>query len=104
MDERAEAILRIIVGVISGFILGLWKAIVQIITILHWIYVIFTGKRHKGLAEFCNIWNTQVYRFIRYMTFTTNERPFPFTALGNVRDDVIFKNTETKKNINKKSE
>ena len=26
-------------------------------------------------------WNTQNYTFMRYMTFYTNERPFPFEEL-----------------------
>jgi len=86
--ERSEAFLRIIIGIISGLILSLWKTIVQILVIIHWIYVVFTGKRNKELADFCNIFNTQKYRYLRYMTFATNERPFPFTPLGKVRDEV----------------
>ena len=97
MGERAEAFIRIVVCIISGLILGLWKGIVQIVTILHWIYVVFSGKRSKGLAEFCNLWNTQIYRYIRYLTFTTNERPFPFTGMGNVRDEVVLGNMKKKK-------
>jgi len=98
MSERSEAFMRIIVGIISGIIIGLWKTFVQIISIIHWIYVVFSGKRNKELANFSNLWSTQIYRYIRYMTFTTNERPFPFTPLGNVRDEVIFKKLKTKKN------
>ena len=97
MGERSEAFLRIIVSIVSGIILGLWKAIVQLVTIIHWIYVVFSGKRSQGLAEFCNLWNTQIYRYIRYMTFTTNERPFPFSSLGDVGDEVVLNNTETMK-------
>jgi len=90
MSERTEAFIRIVVAVISGLILGLWKSIIQIVIIIHWIYVVFSGKRNKELAEFCNLWNTQIYRYIRYLTFTTNERPFPFTGMGKLRDEVIF--------------
>jgi len=97
MGERSEAFLRIIVSIVSGIILGLWKSIVEIVTIIHWFYVVLSGKRSQGLAEFCNLWNTQFYRFIRYMTFTTNDRPFPFTALGNVRDEVVLKKVNIKK-------
>ena len=79
--ERKEAWMRIIVGIISGIILGLWKALIQILGIVHWFIVIFTGKRNKDLADFSEIWNTQVYIFLRYMTFVTNERPFPFESL-----------------------
>ncbi len=98
MTERREAFLRIIIGIISGIILGLWRGIIQIVSIIHWIYVVFYDKRNRGLAEFCNLWNTQLYRFVRYMTFTTNERPFPFTPLGEVKNKIILKEEEIKKN------
>ena len=92
MSERKEAWMRIVVGIVSGIILGLWKILVEIISIFHWFYVIFTGRRSKGIADFCNMWATQIYRFIRYMTFTTNSRPFPFSDLGKEMHPVEMKN------------
>ena len=80
-SERKEAWIRIIIGIISGIILGIWKALIQILGIVHWFIVIFSGKRNKGITEFSEIWNTQIYIFLRYMTFVTNERPFPFENL-----------------------
>ena len=81
MTERKEAWFRIIVLVISGIVLGIWKALIQFLTVIHWIYVVFKGRRSRKLVEFCEIWNTQLYVFLRYMTFVSNERPFPFRDL-----------------------
>ena len=81
MSERIEALMRFVVGIISGIILGLWKVLIQILGIVHWVVAIITGKRNKDIAEFSEIWNTQIYIFLRYMTFVTNERPFPFESL-----------------------
>lgn len=97
MSERKEAWMRIIVAIVSGIILALWKTLVIVLSIFHWIYVIFSNKRSKGIAEFCNLWATQAYRFIRYTTFTTNSRPFPFSELGEELHPV-----EVNKKINKK--
>lgn len=83
MAERKEALMRILVGIISGIILGIWKALIQVLSVIHWIVVVITGKRNKGLAEFCEIWNSQMYIFLRYMTFVSNKRPFPFSELEN---------------------
>ena len=88
MSERKEVLMRIVVGIISGIILGIWKALVQVVVIIHFVYALFTGKRNKNLAEFCNYWNTQAYRYLRYMTFTTNKRPFPFDELGKNIEEV----------------
>ena len=82
MGERTEAWMRIVVGVVSGIVFGLWKALIQILGVVHWIIVVFSGKRNKDIAEFSEIWNTQIYIFLRYMTFVTNQRPFPFTSLN----------------------
>lgn len=91
MSERKEAWMRIVVGIVSGIILSLWKMLVFALTILNFIYTIFKNKRHKGMAEFCNLWNTQAYLFLRYLTFTTNSRPFPFSDLAEVMHPVEFK-------------
>jgi hypothetical protein len=79
--ERKEAWFRIIVAIISGIILNIWKGLIGLITVIHWFIVVFSGKRNKELAMFCEYWNTQIYKFIRYLTFVSNERPFPFTKL-----------------------
>ena len=81
MGERTEAWLRIVIGIISGIILTLWKALIQILGIVHWFVVIISGKRQKGIAEFSEIWNSQIYVYLRYMTFVSNKRPFPFDEL-----------------------
>ena len=81
MSGRKEAWMRIVVGIVSGIVLSVWKVFIQVLAIINWIYAIFTGKRLKDLANLCEIWNTQTYVFLRYMTLVTNERPFPFTNL-----------------------
>ena len=54
MSERKEAWMRIIIGLVSGLILGVWKGLVQIISIVHWFIAVITGKRNKDLANFVN--------------------------------------------------
>ena len=81
MNERIEALMRIVIGIVSGIILSLWKTLIQILMIVHWVIVIISGKRNEGIAEFSEIWNSQIYIFLRYVTFVSNERPFPFNTL-----------------------
>jgi len=81
VSERKELLWRILVAIVTGIILGVWKAFIQILFIVNFVIVLFTGKRNKEIADLCEIWNSETYRFIRYLTFVTNERPFPFTSL-----------------------
>jgi hypothetical protein len=79
--ERKEAWFRIIVAIISGIILNVWRSIIEALAIIGWFIVIFTGKRNRDLAWFCEYWNTEMYKYNRYLTFVSNKRPFPFSKM-----------------------
>lgn len=80
-NERKEAWFRIVVAIISGIIIGVWSNLIGILLVINWLIVLFSGKRNKGLAIFCEYWNTETYKFLRYLTFVSNKRPFPFSKL-----------------------
>jgi len=79
--ERKEAWFRIVVAIITGIILNVWKGLICILAVIHWFIVLFSGKRNKSLAEFSEYFNTELYKFSRYITFVSNKRPFPFSSL-----------------------
>ena len=79
--ERKEAWLRILVFIISGIILDVWNILITILAVINWFIAVISGKRNRGLAMFCEYWNTEFYKFCRYMTFVTNSRPFPFSKM-----------------------
>jgi len=81
MTERKEAWFRILVGIVSGIILHIWKILIGMLAIVNWFIVVFTGKRNRELADFSEYWNTELYKYCRYLTFVSNERPFPFTPM-----------------------
>ncbi len=81
VNESTEALMRIVVGFVTGIILGVWRMLVGILIIVNFFITLFTEKRNKEIAEFCEIWNTQMYIFLKYITFVSNERPFPFQKM-----------------------
>jgi len=84
LSERKEAWFRIIVAIVSGIILGIWRYLIVVLAIVNWLIVVFSGKRNKELVIFCEYWNTEVYKFIRYLTFVSNKRPFPFSNMEKI--------------------
>ncbi|MBT7102638.1 DUF4389 domain-containing protein [archaeon] len=80
-SEKKEAWMRIVVGIVSGIILDIWGALIFILAVLNWIITVFSGKRDRGVANFCEYWSSEMYRYLRYMTFATNQRPFPFSEM-----------------------
>ena len=79
MSERQEAWVRIVVLIVSGVILIIWKILIQILAVVNWLITVFSGSRSREMAELCEYWNTEIYKYVRYLTFVTNERPFPFS-------------------------
>tara|TARA_Y100000310_G_C20145397_1_gene562194 strand:+ start:222 stop:491 length:270 start_codon:yes stop_codon:yes gene_type:complete len=82
MGERSEVLMRIVVAIITGIILSVWKILIQVFFVINFIWTLITGKRLKELAVLSEIWVTQLYVFLSYMNFVTNKRPFPFTPLA----------------------
>jgi len=73
--------MRIIVAIVSGIILHFWGIVVTIAAVINWLIEIFSAKRNKGLANFCEPWNTEMYKYVRYLTAVSNKRPFPFSGV-----------------------
>jgi hypothetical protein len=89
--EQAEALIRIPVVIIGWVIMDIWALLVVFIGLLHLIYALATAKRHKGMAEFSNSFVTYMYSFVRYASFTTNKRPFPWNDFGKTVEKVDMK-------------
>jgi len=82
--EREELIVRLVVLIITGVILHIWTIFVIVFAIVNFFVVLIEGKRNNDLANFCGYYGDVLYGFVKYITFQTNKRPFPFTPLERV--------------------
>nr|MBA4404895.1 hypothetical protein [Nanoarchaeum sp.] len=76
--EKSEALMRIPVGIVSGFILGIWAHLIALLVLINLIYTLIKGKPDKEIAEFCDVWKIQLKRYVEYMIFVNNNRTWPF--------------------------
>lgn len=90
-EEKKEALIRIPIGIISYIIAKLWGILAIFLILINLIYTLFAGKRNKDISNFVNVYITYIYRMLRYMSFSTNERPFPFNPLGKNIENVDMK-------------
>lgn len=79
--ERKEGWFRIVVLIVTGIILAIWSALVKLLIVVNFLITVIAGVRNKDIAEFCEYWNTEMYKFVRYLTFVSNIRPFPFSSM-----------------------
>jgi len=63
-------------------ILLYWVArlVVGMVVLLQFFWVLFTGEANRSLEGLGQSLATYTYQIIRYLTFNTEERPFPFDA------------------------
>jgi hypothetical protein len=97
MGERLEILMRIPVAIVSGIIMCVWNVFVRLLVLIQIILVLVTGKRNEAVAELCQYWNSYLYRFARYMTFASNQRPFPFTPFRGLVEPVDMRTCPDKK-------
>jgi Flp pilus assembly protein TadB len=54
------------------------RVVVSVVVLLQFFWVLFTAETNKPLEKFGQSLATYTYQIIRYLTFNTEERPFPF--------------------------
>jgi len=79
--KKREAWMRIPVFIISGFILHIWGFFIFCFALVQFILILIKNKKEKELSKMCGVYLIQLYVFVRYVTFLSDKRPFPFEDL-----------------------
>jgi len=56
------------------------RLVVSAVVVLQFFWVLLTGETNKRLENLGQALATYTYQIICYLTFNTDERPFPFDA------------------------
>jgi hypothetical protein len=56
------------------------RIVVTVVVVVQFFHVLFTGQANEPLKRFGQSLSTYTYQMLRYLTFNTEERPFPFDA------------------------
>ncbi len=73
--SRWELLIRFVMAFVYGVVAEIWAILVLIVWVLQWFYILFTGKRHKGLENFTKGFWRYYTRIIAYVLMLTDERP-----------------------------
>jgi hypothetical protein len=72
--------LRLLFMIIVALLYGLSRIVIGAVIVLQFFWVLISGQTNKRLEEFGGALATYTYQVILYLTFNTEERPFPFDA------------------------
>ena len=69
---------RFLYMAICGILVWLASIVGAVVVVLGFLMVLFTGEVNRELREIGQSLATYIYDNIRYLTFNTEDRPFPF--------------------------
>jgi len=82
--------LRLLFMFIYGLIISLTGMVGTVIVVLGFFWVLFTGEVNRELRQIGQTIATYMFEIIRYMTFNTDDKPFPFGGAwpsGEMKDE-----------------
>ena len=70
--------LRLLFMIVFVFLYGVSRIVVIAVVVLQFLWVLFTGETNDKLKAFGQSLATYTYQLVRYLTYNTDSRPFPF--------------------------
>lgn len=70
--------LRLLFMIIFVFLYGVSRVVVGAVVVLQFFWVLFTGETNERLKMLGQSLAAYTYQIIRYLTYNTDSRPFPF--------------------------
>jgi len=70
--------LRLLFMVVFYVLATLTSAVLSVVVVLGFFWVLFTGEKNSQLQQAGQVIAAYLYEIIRYLTFNTEDKPFPF--------------------------
>lgn len=96
MDEQLKANvtssalwLRLVFMFFFGICLQISRFILWPVVVLQFLFCLITGNDNKNLRSFGSSLSQYIYQICKFLSFNTEEKPFPFTDWPEAEDQVI---------------
>lgn len=76
--NRQSPWLRLLYMLITMFLYAVSRVVIAAVVILQFFWVLFTEKPNDSLTTLGQSLATYTYQIIRFLTYTSDEKPFPF--------------------------
>jgi hypothetical protein len=77
--SRKRIFIRLLYTILFFLVLEIVKSIIQLATVVQYIFLFITLKPSQPVKNFCNRVAVYGYRIMRYLTLNEDAKPFPFT-------------------------
>jgi len=70
--------LRLVFMIVFYVLATVASAVCSVVVVLGFLWVLFTGEKNRQLQQAGQVIATYIYEIIRYLSYNTDDRPFPF--------------------------
>ena len=78
--KRSDYCIRLVIALVYfGLLFYLVKTVVGLVLLAQFILGIFAGQINRRLVDFTGDLNRFSYHVLQYLTWNSNDRPFPFS-------------------------
>jgi Flp pilus assembly protein TadB len=70
--------MRLLFMLLFAFIYSVAEVVLMAVVTFQFLAVLFTSDKNERLLDFGRQLSTFIYQMLRYLTFNSEERPFPF--------------------------
>ena len=81
--QKNETWQRILYMIFFIIIYGVSKVLIFAVMLFQFITIVLTGKTNEQLLKFSQSLSTFIYQIMIFLTFVSEQRPFPFSAWPN---------------------
>ncbi len=100
IDVWTRGLFILIYGVIFYFLF----ALIWLVVIFQFIMKLITSELNEQILDFCDSLNQYVSQILLYITFKSEERPFPFSPWPKGSENKSETKKTTKKKVSKKED
>ncbi len=75
--------MRILYMAIFVFIFNIVEFLIAVLVIFQLLVLLFTGQKNMRLVGFGAMLSQYAYRMLQYLTFNSDDKPFPFADWDN---------------------
>jgi hypothetical protein len=76
--KRGSTWLRLFFMFVVVILYSVSRVVVSVVVLFQFFWVLLSGETNKSLENFGQSLATYTYQIISYLTFNTEERPYPF--------------------------
>ncbi|MFT6386878.1 MAG: hypothetical protein ACJAUP_000247 [Cellvibrionaceae bacterium] len=75
----ADHWLRFVFMVLFAMILGVASYVITVLVLIQFVWALVTGEGSDKLREFGSSLSQYIHQILRFLTYNSEEKPFPFT-------------------------